>query len=145
MRRLLKPLWILLALVFLFEAWLWSRLAALVTRLVALIDLPRLKARIGAAIERLPPAATLVVFIVPVLVMRPMKFVGLWPAGARLLARRDSGARPGEGRQHGARRVHFRRDSARNYCSSPGSAGSTSACWQALIGRTGRSIRSNGA
>ena len=30
MRRLLRPLWILLALVFLFEAWLWERLKPVV-------------------------------------------------------------------------------------------------------------------
>ena len=35
MNRLLKPLWVLLALVFLFEAWLWDQLAPLVARLEA--------------------------------------------------------------------------------------------------------------
>ena len=36
MRRLLRPLWLLLALVFLFEAWLWSHLAPVVAWVVEL-------------------------------------------------------------------------------------------------------------
>ena len=59
MRRLLRPFLILLALLFLFEAWLWTRLEPMVAWVVALIPLERLKARIAAAIERLSPAATL--------------------------------------------------------------------------------------
>src|SRR5215207_2389973 len=51
MRRLLKPLWILLALVFLFEAWLW---------------------------EHLPPYPTLLIFLIPVILLFPLKLLGLW-------------------------------------------------------------------
>jgi hypothetical protein len=78
MRRLLRPLLILLALVFLFEAWLWEHLAPIVAWIVARIPLRELKARITTAIESLPPTATLVVFIVPVLLLLPLKFLGLW-------------------------------------------------------------------
>ncbi|SRR6266508_2639909 len=78
MRRLLRPFLILLALVFLFEAWLWQHLAPLVAWVVARIPLRVLKAKIAAAIARLPPAATLIVFIVPVLLLLPLKFLGLW-------------------------------------------------------------------
>jgi hypothetical protein len=78
MRRLLRPVLIPLALVFLFEAWLWERLAPIVAWIVARIPLQAIKLRIAAAIERLPPAATLVVFIVPVLLLLPIKFLGLW-------------------------------------------------------------------
>ena len=78
MRRLLRPLLILLALVFLFEAWLWNHLAPIVAWIVARIPLRAIKARIAAWIEHLPPAATLVVFVVPVLLLLPLKFVGLW-------------------------------------------------------------------
>ena len=49
MRRLLKPLWLLLALVFLFEAWLWSHLAPLVAWAVNLVSLPALRSRLAAA------------------------------------------------------------------------------------------------
>jgi hypothetical protein len=78
MRRLTHPLLVLLALVFLFEAWLWERLAPVVAWIVARLPLRMIKARIAAAIEGLPPAATLVVFVVPVLLLLPLKFLGLW-------------------------------------------------------------------
>jgi len=78
MRRLLRPLWILLALVFLFEAWLWERLKPIVGWFVALVPWRRLKDRTKAAIAHLPPVATLFVFLVPVILLLPLKFVGLW-------------------------------------------------------------------
>jgi hypothetical protein len=78
LRRLLRPLWLLLALVFLFEAWLWSHLAPIVAWAVKLVALPALKARVAAWIERLPPAATLLVFLVPVVLLLPVKLLGLW-------------------------------------------------------------------
>jgi hypothetical protein len=83
LRRLLRPLWLLLAIVFVFEGWLWDRLATVGLRVANLIALPALKARLAAAIERLPPAATLVVFLVPVLVLLPSSCwaCGCWRGG----------------------------------------------------------------
>lgn len=78
MRRLLKPLWIVLAVVFLVEAWLWSRLAPVVGWLVNLVSLPAVRARLAAWIEKLPPWATLFVFIVPAALLFPIKLLGLW-------------------------------------------------------------------
>jgi hypothetical protein len=78
MRRLLKPLWVLLALVFLFEAWLWEHLRPLVAWVIERIAWDRLKARAAAWIEHLPPYATLLVFLVPVVLLFPLKLVGLW-------------------------------------------------------------------
>ena len=78
MRRVLPPFLVLLALVFLFEAWLWTHLAPIVAWVVARIPLRAVKAKVAAAIEGLPPAATLVVFVVPVLLLLPLKFLGLW-------------------------------------------------------------------
>ena len=78
MRRLLRPFLILLALFFLLEAWLWTHLGPIVARIVARIPLRAIKERIAAWIEHLPPAATLVVFIVPVVLLLPLKFLGLW-------------------------------------------------------------------
>jgi len=78
MRRLLRPLLVLLALVFLFEAWLWTHLAPIVAWVVARIPRRAIKASVAAWIERLPPAATLVVFLVPVVLLLPLKFLGLW-------------------------------------------------------------------
>jgi hypothetical protein len=78
MRRLLHPFVVLLALVFLFEAWLWESLAPIVGWVVARIPLRAIKVRLAACIERLPPPATLVVFILPVLLLLPVKILGLW-------------------------------------------------------------------
>ncbi len=78
LRRLFRPVLILLALVFLFEAWLWSHLAPIVAWIVAHIPLRELKARIAAWIEHLPPYPTLLIFVVPVAMLLPLKFVGLW-------------------------------------------------------------------
>ena len=38
----------------------------------------RLKARLAAAIEQLPPYATLLVFLIPVVLLFPLKLLGLW-------------------------------------------------------------------
>jgi hypothetical protein len=78
MRRLLRPILILLALLFLFEAWLWTHLEPIVAWVVAIIPLERLKARIAAAIGRLSPMATLIVFTVPFIVLFPLKFLEFW-------------------------------------------------------------------
>lgn len=78
MRQLLHLLLVVLATIFLMEAWLWDHLQPLVARFVALIPLAALKRQISAAIDRLPPAATLVVFIVPLAVLFPLKIAGLW-------------------------------------------------------------------
>ncbi len=78
MRRLLRPFLVLLALIFLLEAWLWEHLAPVVAWIVARLPLRAIKARIAVWIEALPPTATLFVFAVPILLLLPLKFLGLW-------------------------------------------------------------------
>jgi hypothetical protein len=78
MRRLTRPLWVLLALVFLFEAWLWEHLRPVVAWIVDRIAWAKLKARVASAIEHLPPYPTLLVFLVPVILLFPLKLAGLW-------------------------------------------------------------------
>ena len=78
LRHLARPFLILLALVFLFEAWLWEHLAPIVAWIVARLPLRAIKVRIAVWIEALPPTATLFVFIVPVLMLLPLKFLGVW-------------------------------------------------------------------
>jgi hypothetical protein len=78
MRRVLKPLLLLLALVFLFEAWLWEHLRPVVAWVVNLIAWKRLQARFAAAIGKLPPYATLLIFLVPIVLLFPLKLLGLW-------------------------------------------------------------------
>src|SRR2546423_3788230 len=78
MRRLLKPLWILLALFFLIEAWLWEHLRPLVAAVVNVIAWDKLKARLAALVEWLPPWAVLIVFVIPFIVLLPLKFLEVY-------------------------------------------------------------------
>jgi hypothetical protein len=78
LRRLFQPLWVLLAIVFLIEAWLWDHLEPIVARIVAAIPLRAFKQWLSERVDALSPAMTLVVFIVPVLPLFPLKLVGLW-------------------------------------------------------------------
>jgi hypothetical protein len=75
MSRWLRPLWVFLALLFLAEAWLWDHLEPIVARVVNLIPWGRLKVRVGKFIEILPPWATLIVFVIPFIVLLPLKFL----------------------------------------------------------------------
>lgn len=77
-RRALRPFWVLLALLFLFEAWLWEQLAPIVAWVVDRIAWRTLKERLAAAIERLSPVATLPIFLIPIALLLPLKFAGLW-------------------------------------------------------------------
>jgi hypothetical protein len=77
-RRITHPLLVLLAIVFLVEAWLWRHLEPLVEAVVAWFPLRPVKAWVAGFVRKLPPAATLVVFAVPAAVLFPLKFVGLW-------------------------------------------------------------------
>jgi hypothetical protein len=79
MRRLLKPLWFLLALLFLIEAWLWDHLVPAIRWIVDVIPWRTLKARIADAIEHLSPQATLVVFLIPAAIYFGLELIALWP------------------------------------------------------------------
>lgn len=78
MRRLLRPLWVVLALIFLIEAWLWDRLEPIVAWVVERIPLRAVKEWFAARVDHLSPGATLIVFIVPALPLFPLKLIGLW-------------------------------------------------------------------
>ena len=78
LRRLLQPFWVLLAIIFLIEAWLWDHLEPIVARVVALIPLRAFKHWLAERVDALSPAVTLIVFIVPVIPLFPLKLVGLW-------------------------------------------------------------------
>ena len=78
LRRLLQPVWVLLAIIFLIEAWLWDHLEPIVARVVALIPLARVKQWLADRVDALSPAMTLIVFVVPIIPLFPLKLVGLW-------------------------------------------------------------------
>ena len=75
MRRWLRPLWVILAPVFLLEAWLWDHLEPIVARVVNLVPWGRVKVWLKGTIEGLPPWAALGVFIIPLIVLLPLKFL----------------------------------------------------------------------
>jgi hypothetical protein len=78
LRRLLQPFWVLLAIIFLIEAWLWDHLEPIVARIVAVIPLRAFKQWLAERVDTLSPAMTLIVFIVPLVPLFPLKLVGLW-------------------------------------------------------------------
>ena len=89
MRRITRPLLILLAIVFLIEAWLWSHLEPIVAWIVGQIPLRRLKTLLKRFLEWLPPAAALVAFVVPGLLLFPLKLLAVW-----LITQNNIGSRP---------------------------------------------------
>jgi hypothetical protein len=78
LRRLLQPIWVLLAVIFLIEAWLWDHLEPIVAWVVDKIPLRAFKHWLAERVDTLSPAMTLIVFIVPVLPLFPLKLIGLW-------------------------------------------------------------------
>ena len=78
MRRLLQPIWVLLAIIFLIEAWLWDHLEPIVAAVVAALPLRAFKTWLAERVDSLSPAMTLIVFIVPVIPLFPLKLVGFW-------------------------------------------------------------------
>src|SRR5437764_9507036 len=78
MRGLTRLFWIAIAVLFLVEEWLWRWLSAFLERLVAAVGLARMRARLAAWIDRLPPAAALLLFLLPGVVLLPLKVIGLW-------------------------------------------------------------------
>ncbi len=78
MRRITRFFLIVLAIAFLIEAWLWRHLEPIVEWVVAWLPLRAVKARLAGIIRKLPPAATLVVFAVPIVALFPLKVLGLW-------------------------------------------------------------------
>ncbi|MDN3919318.1 hypothetical protein [Roseateles violae] len=68
---------LLLALIILFEEWGWEPLARLMARIGALPPLRRL----GPLIRGLPPYAALLLFLLPGLLLLPVKLAALWLIG----------------------------------------------------------------
>jgi len=78
LRRLFQPIWVLLAVIFLIEAWLWDHLEPIVAWVVARIPLQAFKHWLAERVDTLSPTMTLIVFIVPVIPLFPLKLVGFW-------------------------------------------------------------------
>jgi hypothetical protein len=78
MRKLLRPLLILLAVIFLIEAWLWEKLEPIVAYFVRLIPLARMKAAFVDWTSELSPSATLLLFLLPQVIIIPIKVIEFW-------------------------------------------------------------------
>src|SRR6202142_2899473 len=78
LRRLFQPIWALLAVIFLIEAWLWDHLEPIVAWGGSKIPLRAFKHWLTERVDTLSPAMTLIVFVVPVIPLFPLKMVGLW-------------------------------------------------------------------
>jgi hypothetical protein len=78
LRRLMRPLWIILAAVFLFEAWLWDKLTAFSHWLRGWLPFEAFKAWVGGVVSRMPPWGALLLFVIPVAIVQPLKFGAFW-------------------------------------------------------------------
>lgn len=74
MRWIFKPLVAVLAMLLVFEEWLWDHL---MTAMRYLADRPWVH-QAEAYLRRLPPWASLIVLLLPGLVILPFKVAGLW-------------------------------------------------------------------
>jgi hypothetical protein len=71
--KLLRQLVIAVALFLMFEEWLWEKLSNLIGWMDRRLGLARVEARLA----RVRPSVALVVFLLPILVVIPVKVVGL--------------------------------------------------------------------
>ena len=78
LRKLLKPFWILLALLFLLEAWLWDLLVPPIRALIERIGWQAIKERLGLWLTSLPRWLIVFIFILPDTILLPVKLGGLW-------------------------------------------------------------------
>lgn len=77
-KRLRRSLLIFLALLFMVEAWLWDKTGAAIAALLRHLPWERLRLQVERRILHLSPWMTLGVFIIPAMVLLPLKFIALW-------------------------------------------------------------------
>jgi hypothetical protein len=75
--RLKHALLTLAAVIFLIEAWLWDMTIALGRWAVNLVPWQEFKETVVKLIERLPPYGALPLFLIPVIVIEPLKFIAI--------------------------------------------------------------------
>jgi hypothetical protein len=78
MQRVVRWFWITVALIFLFEAWLWDRLQPIAAAIVAWLPKEWVRRRIAYRLDQLPPVLGPVVFVVPLALVLPFKIAGVW-------------------------------------------------------------------
>jgi hypothetical protein len=78
LKRLTRPLWLIAAAIFLFEAWLWDRLTDLGHWLRDRLPFEAFKRWVAAKVERMPPWGALLLFVIPVILVQPIKLASLY-------------------------------------------------------------------
>jgi hypothetical protein len=78
LKRFARPFLLLLAALFLLEAWLWDKLTLLSHWLRDHLPLEAFKRWVAALVERMPPWAALLLFVIPVIIVQPLKLAALW-------------------------------------------------------------------
>jgi hypothetical protein len=81
MKQLAKFFWFTLAAIFLIEAWLWEYVGGFFRWLYEIIPLAALKAALARGIDRLPAPLALVLFVIPIILLEPLKVVAIWMLG----------------------------------------------------------------
>ena len=76
-RKLSRAFWFFLALVFLFENWLWDHVRDWLRALARLLGVERFEAALTAFIATLSPPAALAVFALPALAILPLKLAAV--------------------------------------------------------------------
>lgn len=77
-KRRLKWLWIILALLLLFEAWFWDSCQALWRQSALYLSWTRFGPRFRAWLFQKPLWVSLTVFLIPVIVIEPFQIFSLW-------------------------------------------------------------------
>lgn len=77
-RSALRPLFMVLALLFLWEAWLWEKAKPVVAWITGLLPFDAIKHAIAQWARRLPPYGALALFVVPLILIEPINILALW-------------------------------------------------------------------
>lgn len=75
--RVVRALWFALALIFLFESWLWDNVKEWLRTLERVLGLERLEPALARLVARLSPQMTLALFAIPALAVLPFKMLAL--------------------------------------------------------------------
>jgi len=74
----IRPLLLVLAVLFLVEAWIWRKMAPVIRWLAHLLPFEAVKQAIARYAKGLPPYAALLLFLCPLLLLEPVEGVALW-------------------------------------------------------------------
>lgn len=77
-RQIGRAFWFTLAVIFLFESWLWDHVKDWLRAAGRLLGVERFEPWLRNLVDGLPPPMTLVLFAVPAVLIFPFKLMALW-------------------------------------------------------------------